>query len=46
MGKLEVEIRSSVTQTLTVQRLQEWLKGGAKGPNEAVMKEPLRELLQ
>ena len=45
MGKLEVEIRSSVTHTLTVQRLQTWLNGGAKSPKEAVMKERLRALL-
>ena len=45
MGKLEVEIRSSVTHTLTVQRLETWLKGGAKSPKEAVMKERLRALL-
>ncbi|MGI8835327.1 MAG: hypothetical protein ACR2H4_01670 [Pyrinomonadaceae bacterium] len=45
MGKLEVEIRSSVTHTLTVQRLETWLSGGAKSPKEAVMKERLQELL-
>jgi hypothetical protein len=45
LSKLEVEIRSSVTHTLTVQRLQTWLNGGAKSPKEAVMKERLRELL-
>jgi len=45
MGKLEVEIRSSVTHTLTVQRLHTWLHGGAKNPKEAVMKERLRGLL-
>ena len=45
LGKLEVEVRSSVTHTLTVQRLQTWLNGGAKNPKEAVIKERLRELL-
>jgi len=45
MSKLEVEIRSSVTHTLTVQRLQTWLNGGAKNPKEAVIKERLRELV-
>ena len=45
MGRLDVEIRSSVTHTLTVQRLYTWLNGGAKSPKEAVMKERLRELL-
>jgi len=45
MGKLEVEVRSTITHTLTVQRLQSWLDGGAKNPKEAVLKERLRELL-
>jgi hypothetical protein len=45
MGKLEVEVRSSVIHTLTVQRLQSWLDGGAKNPKEAVLKERLRKLL-
>ena len=45
LGKLEVEIRSFVTHTLTVQRLHTWLNGGAKSPKEAVLKERLRELL-
>ena len=45
MGKLEVEVRSSVTHTLTVQRLQTWLNGGAKNPKEAILKDRLRELL-
>ena len=45
MGKLEVEIRSSVTHTLTVERLETWLKGGPKNPKEAVLKDRLRSLL-
>lgn len=45
MGKLEVEVRSAVTHTLTVQRLQEWLTSGAKSPKEAAIKERLREML-
>jgi hypothetical protein len=45
MGKLEVEVRSTITHTLTVQRLQSWLDGGAKNPKEAVLKERLQELL-
>jgi hypothetical protein len=39
LSKLEVEIRSSVTHTVTPKRVQEWLNGGAKSPKEAVMKE-------
>ena len=45
LSKLEVEIRSSITHTVTPKRVQEWLDGGAKSPKEAVMKERLRELL-
>ena len=43
--KLEVEIRSSITHTITPKKVHEWLNGGAKSPKEAVMKERLRSLL-
>jgi len=43
--KLEVEIRSTVTHTVTPKRIHEWLMGGAKSPKEAVMKVKLRTLL-
>jgi hypothetical protein len=42
---LEVEIRSSVTHTVTPKKVREWLNGGAKTPKEAVIKERLRTLL-
>ena len=45
LSKLEVEIRSSVTHTVTLKKIQEWVTGGAKSPKEAVAKERLRELL-
>ena len=45
MAKLEVEMRSSVTHTLTIKRLEEWLAGASKSPREAVLKERLRELV-
>lgn len=44
-SKLEVEVRSSVIHTITPNRIYDWLKGGAKSPKEAVMKERLRALL-
>ena len=44
--KLEVEIRSAVTHTVTPKRLHQWLEGGAKNPKEAVMKQRLREIFQ
>ena len=45
ISKLEVEIRSSVTHTVTPKKVHEWLKGGARSPKEAVTKERLREML-
>lgn len=44
-AKLEVEIRSSVTHTLTIKRLEEWLRGASRSPKDAVLKERLRELI-
>ena len=46
IAKLEVEIRSAVTHTVTPKRLHQWLEGGAKNPKEAVMKQRLREIFQ
>lgn len=45
MANLEVEIRKTITHTLTVKRLHEWLDGGCKSPNERVIKERLKELV-
>ena len=42
LSNLEVEVRRSVTHTLTVRRLQEWLSGSAKSPKEMILKERLR----
>ena len=46
MASLEVEIRKTITHTLTVKRLHEWLNGGCKSPNERVIKERLKELVE
>lgn len=46
MHELNVEIRTSITHTLTVQRLHEWLNGGSRNPKDAVTKERLRSLLK
>ena len=43
--KLDVEIRSSITHTVTPKKVREWLNGGARTPKDAVMKERLRGLL-
>ena len=45
IARLEVEIRSSVTHEATLKKVRQWLKGRAKTPKEAVIKERLRELL-
>jgi hypothetical protein len=45
LSKIEVEIRSSVTHTVTLKRIHSWLQGGAKSPKEAVTKERLRTLI-
>ena len=44
-SRLDVEVRSSVTHGLTVKRLEEWIDGGAKSPNEAVIKQRLKKIL-
>jgi len=46
LSQLEIEIRTSVTHTLTVKKLREWLEGGAKTPRDVVIKDRLRELMQ
>jgi hypothetical protein len=46
MGQLEVEIRTSITHTLTVKKLHDWLNGGAKSPNEGALKDRLRQIVQ
>lgn len=45
LSKLEIEIRSSITHTVTLKKIHTWLQGGAKSPKEAVMKERLRALI-
>ena len=45
MSNLEIEIRSSVTHTVSVRKVHSWLNGGARTPKEALTKERLRALL-
>ncbi len=45
-SQLDVEARSpSVTHTVSVGKLQDWLQSSAKGPADRIMKERLKELL-
>jgi hypothetical protein len=45
LSEIEVEIRSSVTHTVKLYKIHEWLQGGAKSPKEAISKERLRGLI-
>lgn len=45
LTQLEVEVRSSVTHTLTVTKVRDWLQRGVRTPKEAVLKDRLRALL-
>jgi hypothetical protein len=45
LTQLEVEVRSSVTHTLTVAKVREWLQRGVRTPREAILKDRLRTLL-
>jgi hypothetical protein len=42
---LEVEVRSSITHTLTVRKVHEWLQRGVRTPKEAILKDRLRAML-
>ena len=45
-SRIEVEVRGpSVTHTVTMRKVQEWLDGACKSPNEKVVKERLKGLL-
>lgn len=45
MAQLDVEVRSSITHTISIQRVHKWLGQGVMSPKDAAMKERLRELL-
>ena len=45
LTNLEVEVRSSITHTLTVQKVHQWLERSVRTPKEAVLKERLRALI-
>jgi hypothetical protein len=45
LTQLEVEVRSSVTHTLPVTKVREWLQRGVRTPKEAILKERLRALM-
>ena len=45
LTQLEVEARSSITHTLTVTKVRDWLQRGVRTPKEAILKDKLRTLL-
>jgi len=45
LTQLDVEVRSYVTHTLSVKKVQDWLQRGVRSPKEAVLKDRLRTLL-
>lgn len=45
MTQLDIEIRTSITHSLTVKKLRAWLDGASRSPNEKVTKEKLKELI-
>jgi hypothetical protein len=45
LAELNVEIRSSITHTVTVRQLEDWLKQSPRTPKEMATKERLRALI-
>lgn len=45
LTQLEIEVRSTITHAVTVQKVQQWLERGVMSPKEAVLKERLRALI-
>ena len=44
LTQIEVEVQTSVTHQLTIDKIQRWLERGVHTPKEAVTKEKLRSL--
>ena len=44
-SQLEVEVRSSITHSLTVKKIHDWVTGGAKNPKEKLLKDRLRDMI-
>jgi hypothetical protein len=43
---IDVEMRKSITHSVNLRRVQEWLQGASRSPKEKVVKERLKELLE
>ncbi len=44
LTKLEVEVLTSITHTVTVKKVEEWLGRSVRTPKDAVLKERLRAM--
>ena len=45
VAQLDVEVRSTITHSITVNKVRAWLERSVKNPAEAVLKDRLRKLL-
>jgi hypothetical protein len=45
LTELQIEVRSTITHAVTVQRVQQWLARGVRTPKESVLKDRLRAML-
>ena len=45
VAQIDVEVRSKITQSITVNKAKAWLARGVRSPNEAVLKDRLRRIL-
>ena len=45
LTELQVEVHSSITHTLPIRKVHEWLQRSVRTPKEAVLKERLRALM-
>ena len=43
--ELEVEVRTSITHTITRQKVERWVNSGTSAPKDLILKERLRSLL-
>lgn len=45
LANLEVEVRSSITHTVTPKLVREWIASTAKSPKQKILKDRLREMV-
>ncbi len=45
LSHLEIEVRTSITHTITPKKVRDWLGSSAKSPKDMVLKERLKVLL-